>query len=533
MSIRRALTTVKVKRPLFTSARLASQLPKRSIATVKASLPKQAAPATVPFSAKKNYQHLFAKTLAVGGAVAMATLLRAEKEGDAQDLIKSAQQLDDQDPFKALRDQFIFPTDENGKPLIYLNGNSLGLSPIDAQQFVLDEMKAWGEKGVRGHFDKENPWVSYGDLVKTSLARLVNAKPSEVVAMGGLTANLNNVFISFYRPTKDRYKVIRLADGFGSDRYAIDSQIHQRVTTIKDFVPGAKTFDPKEAVIEIKPKEGTKTITTQEIIDVINQHGDSASVVFIEGVNYLSGQNFDLKAISEAAHAKGCYFGVDLAHSVGNTFPHLHDDQVDFAVWCHYKYVNSGPGAVAGMFVHEKHHANPDMPRLSGWWGQNMSSRFDMTSRFSHIPSADAWQQSNPPIWQLASLRASLAVFDKVDLNELRAKSQRLTAYMEKLLKEHLPDDVEIITPSNPEDRGSQLSLKVKMGSKVPVESLLHKQGVICDARGEIIRVAPAALYNNYEDVARFVIELKKLCQAHKLQAEVESSAFNMGPGPR
>lgn len=514
MLIRRMLTTA--QRSFSASSKVVSPLPKCPFVAVRPSIAK----ARVQ---PKAYRGLFAGA-ALGGSAAMIAGYMVDKETEEQQLIREAKRLDKTDPFPPLRDQFTFPKDENGKTLVYLNGNSLGLPPVSAIEAVLEEMKAWGEKGVRAHFDKKNPWVSFGDIVRGSLARLINAKESEVVAMGGLSGNIHVALISFYRPTKERYKIIRLGDAFGSDRYAIDSEIHQRITTIKEFAPKLPLFDAKDAVIEIKPKEDTKIITTQEVIDVINQHGDKTSVVFIEGVNYLSGQNFDLKAISAAAHAKGCYFGVDLAHSLGNTFPNLHDDQVDFAFGCTYKYLNSGPGGIAVLFIHENHHNNPNMPRLSGWWGQNEKIRFDMTSTFSPIKSAAAWQQSNPPIWQLASLRASLDVFDKVDLKELRAKSQRLTAYAEQLLTQKLPEDVEIITPKNPEERGSQLSLKVKAGSKVAVEDWLYKHGVVCDARGEIIRMAPAALYNNHEDVARFVIQLRKLCLEHKKECEADTA---------
>jgi len=226
-----------------------------------------------------------------------------------------------------------------------------------------------------------------------------------------------------------------------------------------------------------------------------------------------------LKAIAEAAHKKGCKIGVDLAHSIGNVFPNLHQDEINFTVWCHYKYLNAGPGAIAGLFVHEKHHQNPSIPILAGWWGHNKTMRFDMASEYSAIPTVEKWQQSNPPIWQLASLRASLEIFESVDLKELREKSIRLTHYLEKLIDELLPDDVEIITPRDPEQRGSQLSLKVKAGAKASVEDWMHKnEGIICDSRGEIIRVAPAALYNTYEDVARFVYALRKFCKTHQLE---------------
>ncbi len=474
-------------------------------------------------------------TVGLAAAASIASIcyaaksLRGNKLTEEESLLTAAKNLDSQDEFQARRDQFLFPKDKKNSSSVYLNGNSLGLQPSHAKKLVSDEMKDWGDKGVRGHFDKENPWLTYAELVTPMLAKLVGAETTEVIAMGTLTANLHLALTSFYRPTKERFKIIRLAQAFGSDRYAIDSQISQRLTTIKDS-PETKTFDAKDAVVEITPKPGKYTLTTEEIVDVINQHGDKTSVVFIEGVHYLSGQCFDLKAIAEAAHKKGCIFGASLAHAVGNVELNLHKDEIDFAVWCSYKYLNAGPGAIGGLFVHEKHHQNKDIPILAGWWGHNKSVRFDMTSKYSPIPTVEKWQQSNPPILQLALLRASLEIFAIVDLKKLREKSIRLTNYLEKLIHEMLPDDVKIITPRHPKDRGSQLSLIVEAGAKASVEDWMHKNGIICDSRGEIIRVAPAALYNTYEDVARFVIELIKFCKSHKLEQEHQQNSEEKMP---
>ncbi len=502
-----------LRRTLFTAGRTGVRFATRSL---QSNLPKLSGTAPRSFLTGSN---LFKAGLAAGTVFLGKSVMEKELI-EEKALLDEAQKLDAKDEFQARRLQFLFPKDAAGNPLVYLNGNSLGLPPYHAAESVAAEMKDWAEKGVRGHFDKGKPWLTYAELVSPGLARLVGAKPTEVVAMGSLTSNLNAALVSFYRPTKERYKVIRLGEAFGSDRYAVDSQIQQRLTTIKEFSPDSKAFDAKDAVVEIKPKPGQHTLTTQQIIDMINQHGDKTSVVLIEGVHYLSGQCFDLKAIAEAAHKKGCKMGVDLAHSVGNVFPTLHEDGIDFAVWCNYKYVNAGPGAIGGLFVHEKHHQDPTMPILAGWWGHNKSVRFNMASDYAAIPTAEKWQQSNPPIWQLASLQASLDIFENVDLKKLREKSIRLTNHMERLIRNMLPDDVEIITPSNPDERGSQLSLKVKAGAHASVEEWMHKKGIICDSRGEIIRVAPAALYNTHEDVTKFVIELRNFCLAHRLGEE-------------
>jgi kynureninase len=364
--------------------------------------------------------------------------------------------------------------------------------------------------GVRGHFDQEHPWAACHERVTHSLARLVGAKPAEVVAVGTLTANLHATFISFYRPTPARFKIIRLR-GFPSDTYALASQVKQRFETLREFMQ-ADPFNMDDAIIEIKP-DAQGYIDLQTFKQVIAEHGEATAIVWIEGVHYLTGQYFNIAEIARLAHVAGCQFGLDLAHAIGNVPLALHDWDVDFAVWCSYKYLSAGPGAIAGLYIHEKHLADPAMLRLAGWWGHNKSTRFQMPDAFDPILTAESWQVSNPDIFSLTSLRQALAIFDAVDLNALREKNQRLVSYLERLIQIELPADIQIITPKHPDERGCQLSLRFLHADKaLALEEKFFHYGVICDVRGDLVRVAPMGLYTTFADVFHFMDKLTMIC---------------------
>lgn len=415
-------------------------------------------------------------------------------------------QLDARDPFSPLTSLFDMPVDKNNQPLIYLNGNSLGPKPKSIDQELIKQCNLWGRLGVQGHFDQQEPWVSYHELVIGHLADLLGAKSEEVVIMGTLTANLHAAFVSFYRPTRKRFKVIRLC-GFPSDTYAIDSQVKQRLQTIRDF-DGMEFFRDEEAIIEIKPNE-QGYIDMATFRDIIEEHGESSVVLWLEAIHYLTGQYFDIPKIAHLAQQKGCKIGLDLAHAIGNVPLELHKWGIDFAVWCGYKYLSAGPGAIAGLYVHESYLSDPNIIRLAGWWGHNKATRFAMPATFDPIPSAEGWQVSNPGIFLLAALRQSLAIFAQVDFFALREKNKRLVAYMESLLNDELGEMVNIITPKNPDERGCQLSLAIKnMRENFPIEEMLREHGVICDVRGNLVRVAPMGLYTSFCDIFRFVEKL-------------------------
>ncbi len=427
-----------------------------------------------------------------------------------KNLIEGAVQLDHNDSFKALTHLFDMPTDAKGQPAIYLNGNSLGPKPKNINTGLLQECEAWGRLGVRGHFDQQQPWFSCHERVTDSLARLVGAKPSEVVAVGTLTANLHSTFISFYRPTATRYKIIRLR-GFPSDTYALASQVKQRFETIREFTQ-VDPFNLNDAIIEIKPDENGY-IDLQTFKRVIAEHGETTAIVWIEAVHFLTGQFFNIAEITRLAHAAGCKMGLDLAHAIGNVPLALHEWGVDFAVWCSYKYLSAGPGAIAGLYVHEKYVTDPTILRLAGWWGQNKSTRFQMLDTFDPIATAESWQMSNPDVLSLAALQQSLTIFDSVDLNALREKNKRLVAYLEQLILSELSDDIQIMTPSNVDERGCQLSLRLRHADKtMALEEKFFHHGVICDVRGSLVRVAPMGLYTTFTDVFNFVEKLKVIC---------------------
>lgn len=416
-------------------------------------------------------------------------------------MIEIAKKLDAHDPLKALRQEFLFPKQKNGEPYIYLCGNSLGLQPKSTQRYINEELEDWATYGVEGHFEARRPWLPYHEFVTESLARIVGAKNEEVVAMNSLTVNLHILMTSFYRPTKTRYKIVIEANAFPSDQYAVASQARLHGKTMG--------FDHTQAIIEVAPRSGETYIRTEDFLNTLETHKNDIALVLLGGVNYLSGQLFDIQSICKKTHDIGAVFGVDLAHAAGNVPLELHAWNVDFASWCSYKYLNSGPGGISGIFVHQKHLGKKDIPRFEGWWGHDKGTRFKMGPVFEPIATAEAWQLSNPPIFQLAALKASLEIFDKATMPAIRKKSQMLTSYLFEQLQTLPKGFVEVFTPEAPEQRGAQLSLKIRNGTKDLVVAL-RKDGVICDFREpNIIRVAPTALYNSFEDCFHFVEGLK------------------------
>ncbi len=416
------------------------------------------------------------------------------------DLGYAAEQ-DRADELSGFRERFHIPRRENLDEEIYLCGNSLGLQPKTTREFIEQELEEWELLGVRGHFAARRPWMPYHEFLTEKTAELVGAKPSEVVNMNSLTANLHFMMVSFFRPTKSRYKLLIEKPAFPSDRYATESQVRFH------------GFDPADALLEIGPRDGENVIRDEDLYALIEKEGDSIALILLPGVQYYSGQVFDMAEITRLGQRKGAAVGFDLAHATGNLVMQLHDWNVDFAAWCNYKYMNSGPGAVAGCFVHERHHAE-DLPRFAGWWGHDKTTRFRMGPDFHPIQSAEGWQLSNPPIFALAPILASLEIFHEAGMQRLRAKSERLTSYLEFLLRERLPDAIEIITPSEPARRGCQLSLQVTEAAGTQgrkVFETLENNGVTCDWREpDVIRVAPVPLYNSFMDVYRFVEELKR-----------------------
>lgn len=381
-----------------------------------------------------------------------------------------------------------------GKRQLYFTGNSLGLQPRNTARFVSEELKDWSRLGVEGHLHSRRPWLYYHHFSTRSLAKIAGARISEVVAMNQLTVNLHLMMVSFYRPVPGRFKIIMEQSSFPSDRYAVESQIKFH------------GFDPADALIEIGPRSGELTLRTADILSVIHEHGNSVALVLFSGVQYYTGQLFDITAITKAAHAAGAVAGFDLAHTIGNVPLNLHKDGVDFAVWCGYKYLNSGPGGLAGVFVHEKHAVDFSLPRFAGWWGHQEKVRFKMEKDFIPMCGAEGWQLSNFPILAGAAQLAALEIFDKTSMAALRKKSVRLTGYLEFLLKKiHAKFPFfEIITPSDPNQRGCQLSLLFeKRGHELFKK--LTANGIIVDWREpNVIRVAPVPLYNSFEDLYRF-----------------------------
>ena len=398
------------------------------------------------------------------------------------------------DPLGSFRSEFNMPQQE-GRDIAYFCGNSLGLQPRAVRQAVIDELDYWAELAVEGHFRGRLPWMDYHEFVRDDLASVVGAKPVEVVAMNSLSVNLHLLMVSFYQPTAERPAILIEKSAFPSDRYAVEAQVRFH------------GYEPTDALIELEPDEAEGTLSDSTILKAIEQHGSRVALVLLPGVQYLTGQALDLSAITRAAHAKGCMVGFDLAHAVGNINLNLHDADCDFAVWCSYKYLNSGPGAVAGAFVHER-HAHTRRPRFAGWWGHEKSTRFEMGPEFRPTPGADGWQLSNPPILALAPLRISLEVFKRAGFDALREKSRALTGYLEWLIEQRVADVLAVVTPKEPARRGCQLSLRVK-GPRDSGRALfehLQGDGIVVDWREpDVIRAAPTPLYSRFVDCRRLV----------------------------
>jgi len=416
-----------------------------------------------------------------------------------QNTLAFAKQLDVQDPLRNYRSQFHIPKDPGGNEWLYFCGNSLGLQPKITKEYINQELEDWATLGVEGHFEAKNPWMPYHEFLTESMATIVGAKPIEVVVMNTLTTNLHLLMVSFYNPTKTKYKIVIESDAFPSDRYAVESQLKFH------------GFDAKEGLIEWKPRVGEELLRMEDLEEILETQGDEIALLLIGGVNYYTGQYFDLKRIAALGHAKSCKVGIDLAHGVGNIQPALHDSGVDFAAWCTYKYLNAGPGSLGGLFVHERHAHNKALHRFAGWWGHDKETRFNMRHDFNPIPGAESWQLSNPPILSMAAIKASLAVFNEVGMDALREKSEKLTGYFEYLIREIDTDRIKIITPSDPSQRGCQLSIQVKNADKTLHKQLLDRH-IITDWREpDVIRCAPVPLYNSYEDVYAMVAVLKEL----------------------
>lgn len=406
------------------------------------------------------------------------------------DSLDFAKRMDQEDPLRAYRDRFYFPQ-HNGKNVLYFCGNSLGLQPKGVQEILLEELEHWQQHAVEGHFRGERPWMYYHKFLLPQSARLVGAKEEEVVVMNTLTTNLHLLMVSFYRPTPQRFKIIMEAGAFPSDQYAMETQARWH------------GYDPSDAIIELVPRPGEETLRSEDIIETIKKHGEETAVVMFGGVNYYTGQFFDLAAITKAAHEVGAYAGFDLAHAAGNLPLKLHDWNVDFACWCSYKYLNSGPGGPSGLFVHERHGNNPDLPRFGGWWGHDEERRFLMEKGFHPMKGAAGWQLSNAQIMAMAPHIVSLNMFDEVGMAALREKSLKLTGYLEYLLRKSNEQQqrFRILTPSDPSQRGCQLSIAAGEEGKRLFEHLTAN-GVIADWREpEVIRVAAVPLYNSFEDV--------------------------------
>ena len=423
--------------------------------------------------------------------------------------------LDQADPLSGFRERFHIPLRRDGSPVTYLCGNSLGLQPKNTRAYVNEVLDDWATHAVEGHFKGTHPWLPYHEFLTEQTARLVGAQPHEVVCMNSLTVNLHLMLVSFYRPAQGRHRIAIEANAFPSDRYAVESQIRYH------------GFDPAHALVELQPRKGEAMIRTDDILDMIAREGKSMSVIMIGGVNYYSGQAFDIPTIVEAGHAQGCIVGFDLAHAAGNLVLKLHEWDVDFAVWCSYKYLNAGPGSTAGCYVHERHHERDDLPRFAGWWGHNKQNRFQMGPKFQPIPGAEGWQLSNPAILPMAALRASMDIFDEARMDRLRSKSEKLTGYLESLL---LPNPaLELITPRDPAQRGAQLSIRVHRDAR-KVFNALNEQGFICDWREpDVIRVAPVPLYNRFEDVYEFARTLNKQTETGDRTQETEPGSGSEG----
>lgn len=404
-----------------------------------------------------------------------------------------AQKLDQHDPLRSFRSRFLMPTQENGEPYIYLCGNSLGCQPKGTRAYVEQELEDWARLGVEGHVHARKPWLPYHEFLTDASARIVGAKPEEVVVMNTLTVNLHLLMVSFYRPTAERPAIMIEADAFPSDIYAVKSQL------------AFHGYDPESDLIMLRPREGEHALRESDILKAIAEEGQRTALIMFGGVNYYTGQCFPMEAITSAGHEMGCVVGFDLAHAAGNVPLDLHAWGVDFAAWCGYKYLNGGPGGASGVYIHERHHQDRDLPRFHGWWGHDKATRFQMEPEFEPIPTAEAWQLSNAPVLSMAALRASLDIFDEAGMPALREKALRQTDYLLALLDARPDLPIEVITPPEAAARGGQLSLLTGEGGKVMFDRLTAA-GVICDWREpNVIRIATAPLYNRYEDLWHFM----------------------------
>ena len=400
--------------------------------------------------------------------------------------------MDAADPIRGFRDRFHMPLTEDGTEGIYFTGNSLGLQPITARGYIEQELDDWARLGVEGHVHAKTPWLPYHEFLTEQMARVIGAKPIETVVMNSLTVNLHLMMVSFYRPTLERRKIVIEKGAFPSDQYAAESQLR------------CQGLDPRAYLVELVPREGETVLRTEDVLEEIEREGDSISLILLGGVNYYTGQAFDMQAITEAGHNAGAVVGFDLAHAAGNLELQLHDWGVDFAVWCSYKYLNGGPGAVGGAFVYERYAQSFDLCRFAGWWGHDKETRFLMGPEFRPIAGAEGWQISNPPILQMAALRASLEIFDEAGMSTLRAKSEKLTGYLEFLVGQIMNERISVITPTDPAQRGCQLSIKVENADKNLFYTVTER-GVFADWREpDVIRIAPVPLYNSFADVYRF-----------------------------
>lgn len=404
-----------------------------------------------------------------------------------------AQQLDNEDELKHFREAFYIPI-MHGKEAVYFTGNSLGLQPKATQDYVLNELEDWASYGVEGHFHARNPWMPYHEIFPNQLSKIVGCLPNEVVVMNQLTVNLHLLMVSFYQPSETKYKILCEAKAFPSDQYALESQVKFH------------GFNYEDAVIEVAPREGEHTIRTEDVLLAIEANKNELALVLIGGVNYYTGQVFNMQTITETAHKFGIICGFDLAHAVGNIELNLHDWEVDFACWCSYKYLNSGPGGVSGVYIHEKHATNSDLKRFAGWWGYDKETRFAMEKGFKAIPTAEGWQLSNAPILSMAAHKASLDIFEEAGMQRLHKKRKLLNEFLWFVVDEinNEKNLFEVITPRNETEHGCQISLLTKSNGKKIFDELT-KQGVIADWREpNVIRIAPVPLYNSFEDVWKF-----------------------------
>lgn len=410
-----------------------------------------------------------------------------------------ARHLDESDPLSALRERFELPRDASGRPVTYLVGNSLGPMPRRARELVTQELDAWGGMASEARFRGERPWYRYHELLREPLARLVGAKPAEVVAMNGLTVNLHLMLASFWRPQGRRTRILMEAGAFPSDTYAIESHVRVR------------GMDPAVEVVKVAPRPGQACFDTEDFTRAIEAEGDRLALVLVGGLNYFTGQVLDMRAITAAAHRVGAMCGFDLAHAVGNVPMQLHDWDCDFACWCSYKYLNAGSGSVAGCFVHQRHAEDLERPRFAGWWGNDPQERLRMLDTFVPASGADGWQLTNPPILSTAPLKASLDLFDQATLPALRRRSLALTGYLEFMLRHAVPSGCSVITPADTGGRGAQLSIRIP-GNARAVAKALHDRGFWCDFREpDVVRASPAPLFNRFAEVHAFAVALGEI----------------------